>query len=136
MSKFEKRFFTILEQDDQPTPDAEAMASTLEPGTDPGELGASVDNAAAQAISGREQQQAQQLTDWVTKLEEFMIFLNSTEDGSIQSVLKKSEPDTLLDKVRGTETKKIARTAMDIATLVETFKGYLATSRDPMYRYQ
>lgn len=141
MITFAKRFQTVLEQDEQVpveqgSPDAAAMTNTLEPGTDPDALGADIDTHASNAINNREQKQAQQLTEWVSKLEDFMQFLNGVEPGSIQSVLKNAVPDTLLDKVRGTETKKIARTATDIATLIETFKGYLATSRDPKYRYQ
>lgn len=137
MSIFQKRFFTILEQDEvEPQTDAEAMASTLEPGTEPDQLGANVDQSAAQAITKREQQMVDQINTWVSQLTEFTEYLNGTGDGSIQTVLKNAEPDTLLDKVRTTETKKIARAATDLASLVETLKGYLATSRDPKYRYQ
>ena len=141
MITFAKRFQTVLEQDEQipaeqESPDAAAMANTLEPGTDPAALGADVDAQASNAINSREQKQVEQLTIWVKQLEDFMQYLNGVEPGSIQSVLKGAIPDTLLDKVRSTETKKIARTATDLATLIETFKGYLATSRDPKYRFQ
>lgn len=137
MTAFKKKFLNILEQDEVPMTDEDALASTLEPDTDPDKLGASGGSSyASQAITQREQEMVDQLTEWIKKLEQFMVYLNGTGPGSVQTVLKNSEPDTLLDKVRSTETKKIARTATDLATLIETFKGYLATSRDPKYRYQ
>lgn len=140
MSIYQKRFFTFLEQDeaaDAQAAEAEAMQATLEPGTDAQDLGASAQapNAAA-AITAREQAMVDQINTWVAKLEEFTDYLNGTGPDSVQSTLKNAEPDTLLDKVRTTETKKIARAATDLAALVETLKGYLATSRDPKYRYQ
>ena len=134
MSKFKTRFFQILEQDEI-SPDAQAMATTLEPETDPTALGANVNSAASKAIYQREQQMLNQVKDWIARLQEFTTYLNGTESGSVQSILNSAESETLLDKIKTTETKKITRTATELAGLAETLKGYLATSSNPKYKY-
>ena len=62
-------------------------------------------------------------------------YLNGTDGNSIQMQLKKAVPDTIFDKMRTAEAKKIARVAKEISALAETFKGYLATSNEPKYRF-
>lgn len=138
MSSFTKKFFTILEQDEpadvQPTPDEAAMASTLDAETDPASFGADVDAQAASAVAQQQQQMISTVQTWITKLDEFVKYLNSPTGESIQNTLKDAIPDTILDKIRTTETKKIARSAMDLAALSQIFQGYLATARDPKYK--
>lgn len=138
MSSFSKKFLTILEQDEpadvQPSPDEAALTATLDPGTDPAELGADVDAQAATAVAQQQQQMIQTVQSWITKLDEFVKYLNSPTGESIQNTLKDATPDTILDKIRTTETKKIARSAMDLAALSQIFQGYLATARDPKYK--
>jgi hypothetical protein len=133
MSKFGKKFLTFLEQDDQPSDEA-AMATTLEGEVAPADLGADVDVQAATAIAQQQQQMIQVIQSWITKLDEFVKYLNSPTSESIQITLKNATPDTILDKIRATETKKIARCAMDLAALSQVLQGYLATARDPRYR--
>lgn len=133
MSSFTKRFFTILEQDEQ-TPDQAAMLSTLDADTDPTALGADIDTQAATAVAQQQQQMIATVQGWITKLDDFVKYLNSPTGESIQNTLKDATPDTILDKIRTTETKKIARSAMDLAALSQIFQGYLATARDPKYR--
>lgn len=133
MSSFTKRFFTILEQDEQ-TPDQAAMLSTLDADTDPTALGADIDTQAATAVAQQQQQMIATVQGWITKLDDFVKYLNSPTGESIQNTLKNATPDTILDKIRTTETKKIARSAMDLAALSQIFQGYLATARDPKYK--
>lgn len=133
MSKFGKKFLTFLEQDEQ-TPDEAAMAATLEGDVAPTDLGADVDAQAATAVAQQQQQMVQTIQSWITKLDEFVKYLNSPTGDSIQMTLKNSIPDTILDKIRATETKKIARSAMDLAALSQVLQGYLATARDPKYK--
>lgn len=133
MSKFGKKFLTFLEQDEQ-TPDEAAMAATLEGDVAPADLGADVDAQAATAVAQQQQQMVQTIQSWITKLDEFVKYLNSPTGDSIQMTLKNAIPDTILDKIRATETKKIARSAMDLAALSQVLQGYLATARDPKYK--
>ena len=133
MSSFSKRFKTILEQDEVP-PDEAAMASTLDAETDPQDLGADINVQAATAIAQQQQQMVGTVQNWIVKLDEFVKYLNSPTGDSIQNTLKDSQPDTILDKIRTTETKKIARSAMDLAALSQIFQGYLATARDAKYK--
>ena len=139
MSSFTKKFFTLLEQDEQdntptPTPDEAAMAATLDAETDPAALGADIDAQAATAVAQQQQQMMSTVQGWIVKLDEFVKYLNSPTGQSIQNTLKDATPDTILDKIRTTETKKIARSAMDLAALSQIFQGYLATARDPKYK--
>jgi len=136
MSAFSKRFKLFIEQDIEPTPDEQAMQATLDSAS-PADLGAAgVDNAVLQAAAQQEQQMVQHIKNWIGELDRFTNFLNDPESpDSIQSILKNSIPDTILDKVRTTETKKIARTAMDLAALAQSMKGYLSNSTDPKYRF-
>jgi len=133
MNKFGKKFLTFLEQDEQ-TPDEVAMAATLEGDVAPSDLGANVDAQAAVAVAQQQQQMVQTIQSWITKLDEFVKYLNSPTGDSIQMTLKNAIPDTILDKIRSTETKKIARSAMDLAALSQVLQGYLATARDPKYK--
>jgi len=133
MSSFSKRFKTILEQDEL-TPDEAAMASTLDAETNPQDLGADINVQAATAIAQQQQQMVGTVQTWIVKLDEFVKYLNSPTGESIQNTLKDSQPDTILDKIRTTETKKIARSAMDLAALSQIFQGYLATARDAKYK--
>jgi hypothetical protein len=133
MNKFGKKFLTFLEQDEQ-TPDEIAMAATLEGDVAPSDLGANIDTQAAAAVAQQQQQMVQTIQSWITKLDDFVKYLNSPTGDSIQMTLKNSIPDTILDKIRATETKKIARSAMDLAALSQVLQGYLATARDPKYK--
>jgi hypothetical protein len=137
MSAFSKRFKLFIEQDIEPTPEEQAMQSTLD-GAEPDQLGASgVDQAVLQAAAQQEQQMVQHIKNWIGELDKFTNFLNDPDDqSSIQSILRNSVPDTILDKIRTTETKKIARTAMDLASLAQSMKGYLSGSSDPKYRFR
>lgn len=136
MGKFEKRFLTMLEQDKiNPADEAKAMASTLETETQPEDLGADVDSAAMQAIAQREQQMLGKVNEWIAKLADFTEYLNGTGPSSMLTVLNRAEPETLLDKIKTTETKRITRTAAELASLEQTLKGYLGTASNPKYKY-
>jgi len=139
---FQKAFVNVLHEapeDVAQNPelsDADAMASTLDKGTDPSEFNVDA-NAAAdhmQATSKMQANMVASLQSWITKLEEVANYLNGTGPESIQSKLKNCVPDTLFDKIRVAETKKIARVAMEVTSLNEMFKGYLASSSDPKYK--
>jgi len=138
MNRFGNRFFKVLrEQDDM---DREAMEASLDQGTDPAEFdvtvepvdGGAVDDVAV-AMAKRNTAMVNELKTWIASLETFLEQLNGTQD-SIQTRLSQSEPDTLFDKMKQSEQRKIARVATEIASLNESFKGFLATSRNASLR--
>ena len=142
MSNIYKNVFKLnLEQDlggeINPEAEAAAMKSTLEPGTDASQLGADPGASAEVAVAVAKNNQAmkQALTTWITTLEEFVEFLNGTEGSSVQSQLKNAVPDTILDKIRSSEMKKISRVSMEVAGLKEILRGYLASSDDAKYKF-
>jgi hypothetical protein len=140
MTKFENRFFKVLKEQDE---DRAAMLASLDKDTNPSEFDvdvkAQVDSndpnaAAAKAISERETAMTNQVREWIANMEEFLEALNGTEN-SIQTSLANAEPDTLLDKMKQSEQRKIARVATEIAALAESFKGFLAQSNNVSLKY-
>jgi hypothetical protein len=141
---FQKAFVHVLREAPEPirpdptaeVSDADALAQTLDSGTNPTDFDADA-GAAADHIEATTKMQSTMVTSlktWISQLEQFSKFLNGTDPNSLQSKLKNSVPDTLFDKIRVAETKKIARVAMEITSLNEMFKGYLASSSDPKFR--
>jgi hypothetical protein len=134
---FEKAFIHVLREQPEPElSDAEAMEQSLDKGTNPQDFnvdaGAAADHLAA--TSRMQQQMTSSLEGWISNLEEFSNFLNGTGPDSMQSKLKNCIPDSLFDKIRVAETKKIARVSMEVTSLNEMLKGYLASSIDPKYK--
>jgi hypothetical protein len=117
--------------------DADAFKGQLDKGTDESDfdVDAQAVNDAQVATNRIEANMVSELKGWILKLEDFGEFLNGVENGSIQSKLSKAVPDTLFDKMRVAETKKIARVAMEIKSLNEMLKGYLASAKDPKYKF-
>lgn len=141
---FEKAFVHVLREAPEPVEadptagisDSDAMAQTLDKGTNPADFDADA-GAAADHMAATSKMQANMvnsLKGWIAQLEQFSTFLNGTDDNSLQSKLKNCVPDTLFDKIRVAETKKIARVAMEISSLNEMLKGYLASSNNSTLR--
>ena len=138
MNRFENRFFKVLrEQDDM---DREAMEASLDQGTDPAAFDVTVEPAGdtggddvAVAMAKRNVAMVNELKTWIASIEGFLEQLNGTED-SLQTRLSQAEPDTLFDKMKQSEQRKIARVATEIASLNESFKGILATSSNASLR--
>jgi hypothetical protein len=129
-----------LEQDlseIDPEAENEAMQGTLDQGTDPDALGVQGDGGAevAQAVAKNNQAMKDTLSNWVQTLDTFVEFLNGLDEQSVQSQLKHAMPDTILDKIRSSEMKKISRVSMEVAGLKEIMRGYLASSDDAKFRY-
>lgn len=141
MSKFENKFFKILkEQDAEKT----AMLSTLEKDTDPAEFEvdpavdpATADLTAQAAAIKSKQSQAMtaELQGWVSRCDEFLEFLNGTVGESIQTKLANAEPDTIFDRMKQSEQRKIARVATELAALTESFRGYISQTENPSFKY-
>lgn len=134
MSLFKDRFKYLLEQDEDeirppqdPSEEVSPLEGELEPGVEPGDLGADVDSQ--EDIASIKQKsldtQKQELQSWIQKLEEFVDFLNGVNENSVQTKLHAAGCDTMFEKIASSETKRVARVAVDLSALVEAFKGYL-----------
>lgn len=138
MSNYGNRFKRVLEQDETELTDKDAMIQTLDKGTTPDDFNVDAPPAGAEAVptmSAVQKKMYEQLKTWIDKIDEFSTYLNGTDPNSVQSKLNAAEPDTLFDKISTAETKKIARVAVELTSLNEMLKGYLATANDPKYRY-
>ena len=146
-NKFKKKFIKLLESDIKEISDEDAMQTTLDKNSKPEDFDIKMDeisnsedealNASQDLINvvnNQNQIMVNKLQFWIKRIEDFVDFLNDTSGDSIQSNLTRSLPDTLFDKIKTAESKKIARTAVDLAALVETFKGYISTSNRPELR--
>lgn len=137
MSNYGNRFKRILNEKDEIT-DRDAMAATLDKGTSPEEFDvAPVEPGAVAAptMSAVQKKMYEELKNWVGELDRVAEYLNGTGPDSMQSKLNSAEADTLFDKISTAETKKIARVSVEIASLSQMLKGYLATANDPKYKY-
>lgn len=142
MTKFENRFFSILNEQDK---EKEAMIATLDKDTDPNEFNVNVapsetaaDDLTVQAAkikSAQSQAMAQELSSWVESCDKFLEFLNGTSANSIQSKLANAEPDTIFDRMKQSEQRKIARVATELAALTESFRGYISQTENPAFKY-
>jgi len=143
MSKFANKFFRILNEQDA---ERDAMLSTLDKGTDPSEFdvdtqapadteAADLAGQAAKIKSAQSQAMVSELQGWVEQCDSFVKFLNGTGEDSIQSRLSKAEPDTIFDRMKQSEQRKIARVATELAALTESLRGYISQSENPAFKY-
>lgn len=143
MTNFGNRFKRIITE--QPDLDRAAMEATLDKDTNPEDfdvdpLDQDTDNVddihskAVQAVNSHNAAMISKIKGWVDNLDEFVHKLNSQEKDSIQSTLARAEPDTILDKMKQSEQRKIARVATEIAGLAESFRGYLSQYNNPALR--
>ena len=142
---FAKMFRVVLEQDQQQTgepadapeqmSDAQAAQSQLGDGAQVADLGADMNQQAVEMSAKQQQSMNTKLEEWMKQVSDMVEFLNSPNGESIQNILSKSIPDTLFDKIKKGESKRIARVAEELAGLQQSFAGYRATSNNPSYKY-
>lgn len=140
MSTFRNKFFNILSEapeDIAPIaadpaadipPEDVAMADELDPGTDPAALGAP-DNP---ELALKQQQSARTISTletWIGEVENFIDYLNGTDEGSINFALNAADCDSLMTDVQRSESKKISRLAQDLSSLGESLKQYLLLAK-------
>ena len=135
---YSKRFNKVLKEQDEDIDiemtDTEAADEQLDDITSD-ELGADVPEGTTDTpISSKQKEMYDELSSWSSKMDEFAGYLNGTND-SIQTSLNSAEPDTIFDSISNAETKKIARVAMEVMSLSEILKGYLAGANDPKYKF-
>jgi HSP90 family molecular chaperone len=144
MTKFERRFFKSLNE--QTEEEKVAFEAELDDDTDAGEFDVNVDVdetvveddpnvKAALAVSERNEAMRAKLEGWVGEIEVFLEYLNGSTPDSIQTILASSEADTIFDRMKASEQRKIARVATELAALNESFKGYLAQTGNAQFKY-
>ena len=144
MTKFERRFFSKLHE--QVDDEREAFESQLDDNTDPEDFDVDVEVddtvvdedpnvKAAQAVNDRNEAMKEELRGWIGKMEEFLDYLNGEEANSIQQKLANAEPDTIFDRMKASEQRKLARVATELAGVTESFKGYLAQTSNPSFKH-
>ena len=144
MTKFERRFFRSLHE--QVDDEREAFEAELDDNTNPDEFDVDVDIddtvveddpnvRAAQAVNDRNEAMKEELRGWIGKMEEFLDYLNGEEANSIQQKLANAEPDTIFDRMKASEQRKLARVATELAGVTESFKGYLAQTSNPSFKH-
>jgi|TARA_R100000805_G_C3511987_1_gene37750 HSP90 family molecular chaperone len=144
MTKFEKRFFKSLNE--QAEEERAAFEAELEDNTEAGDFDVDVEVdevavdedpnvKAAQAVSERNAAMRTKLESWVGEIEQFLEYLNGSSPDSIQTLLANAEPDTIFDRMKASEQRKIARVATELAALNESFKGYIAQTGNAQFKY-
>ena len=144
MTKFERRFYKSLNE--QAKEDRVAFEAELEDDTSAGDFDVDVDVdetvveddpnvKAALAVSERNEAMRAKLEGWVGEIEVFLEYLNGSTPDSIQTVLASAEADTIFDRMKASEQRKIARVATELAALNESFKGYLAQTGNAQFKY-
>ena len=140
MTIYSKRFKKILkEQDDEldvdiDVTDSEAADAELDTMSSD-DLGADTgDVATSTTMTDQQRQMYDELKSWVEEMDKFAEYVNGTEN-SITTKINSAESDTIYNSIANAETKKMARVAMEVMSLSEILKGYLAGANDPKYRY-
>ena len=140
MTIYSKRFKKILkEQDDEldvdiDVTDTEAADAELDTMSSD-DLGADTgDVATSTTMTDQQRQMYDELKSWVEEMDKFAEYVNGTEN-SITTKINSAESDTIYNSIANAETKKMARVAMEVMSLSEILKGYLAGANDPKYRY-
>jgi len=137
MNLFERTFGLVLEADNE----APAPVPAPAPQTDREAMAQSLDTAKPEDFDvqspGREKlvdhvkaEQGTKLKEWVMKIDEFIKFLNGTDQTSMQVQLHAAPCDSIFEDIARSEKKKIARLAAELSSLSESLKGYLISSND------
>ena len=133
---FKSRFDFVLEADEdvaaepvsEPTTDKDAMAQQLDTAK-PEDF----DVKAAERqkrVDHTKIQQINTLNGWITKIDDFIVFLNDTNSDSMQIQLHSAPCDSMFENIARSEKKKISRLAADLGNLGQALKGYLASAND------
>ena len=144
MHKFERRFFKSLNE--QTEEERVAFEAELDDDTNAEDFDVNVEVdetaveddpnvKAAVAVSERNAAMRSTLEGWVGEIETFLEYLNGSSPESIQTLLANAEPDTIFDRMKASEQRKIARVATELAALNESFKGYLAQTGNAQFKY-
>ena len=131
-SIFRKQFNKVLlENDDLAAPapdidgDEEALVNGLDAETPPEAFNDVPDNPAGMAEAGQVSNATTKLNNWITKIEDFIEYLNGLSPESMNYELNRADCSSIMADVQRSESKKISRVAQDLSSLSEALKQYL-----------
>lgn len=134
MTIYRNKFFKILVEDAPELPDMgeedekQAIDSTMDR-PEASEQLTIPDNPEIALKRQQSVRTIQTLSTWINEVENFIDYLNGTEDGSINFTLNSADCDSLLTDVQRSESKKISRLAQDLSALGESLKQYLMLAK-------
>lgn len=134
MTIYRNKFFKILVEDAPELPDMgeedekQAIDSTMDR-PDASKQLTIPDNPEIALKRQQSERTIQTLSTWINEVENFIDYLNGTEDGSINFTLNSADCDSLLTDVQRSESKKISRLAQDLSALGESLKQYLMLAK-------
>lgn len=136
MNLFQKKFFSIVnEQPELPVPatdeaaeEEKAVANTMDDPEQAAEL-TIPDNPEIALKRQQSERTITTLTTWINEVENFIDYLNGTEEGSVNAQLNAADCDSILTDIQRSESKKISRLAQDLSSLGESLKQYLLLAR-------
>lgn len=137
MNLFRKSFLNIIQEAElpgevAPTPgdetEQQAVVNTMD---DPAQAqGLTIPDNPEIALKRQQSERTiQTITTWIGEVENFIEYLNGTEDSSINAQLNIADCDSLLTDIQRSESKKISRLAQDLSSLGESLKQYLLLAR-------
>jgi len=131
---YREKFLNVLSEDLKPVvnlPEEEeeqAVADTLDDIKTSNQIQIP-DNPEIALRKQQSERTIQTLATWIGEVENFIDYLNGTEEGSINYTLNSSDCDRLMTEVQRSESKKISRLAQDLSSLGEALKQYLLLAR-------
>ena len=137
MNLFRKSFLNVIQEAEQlgdpnavPEADIEqqAVANTMDDPAQAQELSIP-DNPEIALKRQQSERTIQTITTWIGEVENFIDYLNGTEESSINAQLNAADCDSLLTDIQRSESKKISRLAQDLSSLGESLKQYLLLAR-------
>ncbi|NDG52935.1 MAG: hypothetical protein EBY39_07915 [Flavobacteriia bacterium] len=136
MNLFQKKFFSIVnEQPELPAEEPiasadeeQAVADTMDDPAQAAEL-TIPDNPEIALKRQQSERTITTLTTWINEVENFIDYLNGTEEGSVNAQLNAADCDSILTDIQRSESKKISRLAQDLSSLGESLKQYLLLAR-------
>ena len=126
---YREKFLNVLSEDLDPVvnlpeeDEEQAVADTLDD-TETSNQIQIPDNPEIALRKQQSERTIQTLSTWIGEVENFIDYLNGTEEGSINYTLNSSDCDSLLTDVQRSESKKISRLAQDLSSLGEALKQY------------
>lgn len=130
MNIFSKKFFTLINEQEEPVPGSEQDQLGTEPETPEGTFDDVDPNPMATLQKQQNDTTIQTLQTWIGSVEEFIEFLNGLDNDSVNSQINKADCDSIMADVQRSESKKISRLAQDLSSLSESLKQYLIVANN------
>ena len=133
MNKFQNRFFQhIMEQDNERA----AMEASLDTDTNPADFDvnavpddnqvADLTRQAAEASAAQTTEMISQMEQWIVECNRFIEYINGKDPSSINQILGKAEPKTIMDVIKAKSAGDLAAMAGDLSSFVQNLRAQVA----------